>query len=438
MQAVILAAGESSRFWPLNYQYKSLIKILGRPLIWYTIESLRKAGIKEIIIVQGSKKDTEEELKNYNFPNLKIKYVIQKKPKGMGNALWQTKKLVKGQFFVLNAERVDGGEIIKKSKIQKEPVRAAGWWEGRSPKSKIVLIGQHTSNPQLYGIMRIRGKRVLEIVEKPKKGREPSNVRVVGVYLLTPDFFNYYQKVKKGKYDFEKTLSNYMKEKEARLAFLEKSKKEILPLKYPWHLFSITKYLMDKYLNFKIPKNVKIKKNVTISGKICLGENVKIFENATIVGPCYIGENSLIGNNALIREYTNIEGNCLVGANVEITRSIFQEDVHTHSGYFGDSIFGRGCRLGAGTITANLRIDRGEIKTKSKVKSQKLKVKTGLTSLGAIVGENTKFGINCSLMPGVLIGSNCLIGPNTQIRENIENNTIFYTKFERVVKKKNR
>ena len=46
-----------------------------------------------------------------------------------------------------------------------------------------------------------------------------------------------------------------------------------------------------------------------------------------------------------------------------MTRSIFQEDIHTHSGYFGDSIFGRGCRLGAGTVTANVRIDRGEIKS---------------------------------------------------------------------------
>jgi len=95
-QAVILAAGESSRFWPLNQKHKSLIKIMGRPLIFYTIESLKKAGIKDIIIVQGPKKDIEEELKDYQ-PN--IKYVIQEEPKGMGNALWQARDLIKGQFY---------------------------------------------------------------------------------------------------------------------------------------------------------------------------------------------------------------------------------------------------------------------------------------------------------------------------------------------------
>ena len=160
-QTVILAAGESSRFWPLNQRHKSLIKIMGRPLIWYTIEGLRKVGIKDIIIVQRPKRDIEEELKNYKFPDSKIRYVIQRKPEGMGNALWQTRSLIKDRFFVMNAERVDGGEIIEKSKIRNPGTRQAG--------AKVALVGQHTNNPQLFGIMRIKDGRILEIVENPKK-----------------------------------------------------------------------------------------------------------------------------------------------------------------------------------------------------------------------------------------------------------------------------
>src|SRR3989344_3634280 len=105
--AIILAAGESSRFWPLNQKHKSLIKIMGEFLIQYTINGLRKAGIKDIIVVQGPKKDIEKEL-----ADKRIKYVVQKDPKGMGNALWQAKKFIKGPFVVLNAERVDIQEII--------------------------------------------------------------------------------------------------------------------------------------------------------------------------------------------------------------------------------------------------------------------------------------------------------------------------------------
>ncbi len=101
----------------------------------------------------------------------------------------------------------------------------------------------------------------------------------------------------------------------------------------------------------------------------------------------------------------------MVGALSEVARSIFQEDVHCHSGYFGDSILGKGCRIGAGTVIANVRIDRGEVK--SVVKGEK--IGTGLKSLGAIIGENTKIGINCSLMPGVFIGSDCQIGPGSLV-----------------------
>ena len=96
MQAVILAAGQSSRFWPLNQKHKSLIRIMGRPLIFYTIDGLKKSGIEDIIIVQGASKDIEKEL-----GDKKIKYITQSKPLGMGDALWQAKKLIKGRFVVL-------------------------------------------------------------------------------------------------------------------------------------------------------------------------------------------------------------------------------------------------------------------------------------------------------------------------------------------------
>jgi UDP-N-acetylglucosamine diphosphorylase/glucosamine-1-phosphate N-acetyltransferase len=421
MQAVILAAGESSRFWPLNYQHKSLFKIMDKPLIWYTIEGLRKAKIKEVIIVQSPKKDVEKELKNYKFSNLKIEYIIQKEPKGMGNALWQARNLLKGKFLVLNAERVDSDEILKSSKHYQRLI------SGTKQKFSALLFGQKTENPQLFGIARIKGDRILEIVEKPEKGKEPSDIKIIGIYLLELSFFNIYQKVERQMYDFEIALSEYMKRNYVKLEILKKPEAETPSLKYPWHLFKVEKYLFDRFLKKKIEKSAKILRNVIIDGQVYIGKNVKVFEGAIIKGPCYIGDNSIIGNNSIIREYTNLGNNVLIGALAEVTRSIFQENVHCHSGYFGDSIFGRGCRIGAGTITANVRIDRGEIK--SVVKGEK--INTGLNHLGCIVGENTRTGIHCSFMPGVLIGSNCQIGPNSIVFENIKDSTIFYTEFKK-------
>ena len=420
MKAVILAAGESSRFWPLGRQHKSLIKIMGKPLIWYTLDGLRKSKIKEIIIVQSHKKDIEVELKKYKLGNLKMKYLIQKKPLGSGNALWQARNFLKDNFLVLNGDVVNSqeliGEILKK--FNKE-------------KSKAILLGQKTETPELFGMMKLKRDRILEIIEKPKKGKEPSDIKVVGVYFLEPTFFATYKKVKKHPYDFEAALSEYMKKNEVKLALLKKPEEDIPSfLKYPWHLFNIRKYLFNKFLKRKIENSAKISKNVQIQGKVYVGKNTKIFEGAVIKGPCYIGDNCIIGNNTLVREYTNLENNILIGALAEVTRSIFQENVQTHSGYFGDSILDKDCEIGAGTITANIRLDRENIKSVVKGK----KIDTGLKSFGAVMGQNAKAGIHVSFMPGILIGSNSIIGPHSFVKENIENNALFYTKYKGVTK----
>lgn len=399
-QAVILAAGESSRFWPLNQRHKSLIKIMGKPLIWYTIEGLKEAGINDLIVIQGPQKDIENELNNYKL-EIHTHYLVQPKPKGMGNALFQAKDLLWEQFFVLNAERIDAGNYLK---LFLEKQKSSG--------SKLILSGAKTATPQLFGILDLQGDKAKNIIEKPEKGKEPSNIRVAGVYFLPKEFLDYYQRVPEHQYAFEDALSLYMKEKDVRVI---QAGEETFFLKQPWHLFGVNKYLMDKRLKNK---------------KVSIGKNVKIFEGAIIKGPCYIGPNCVIGNNAIVRDYTNLEQGAMVGALSEVTRCIFQEDVHIHSGYFGDSIFGKGCRVGAGTVTANVRIDRGEIK--SVVKGEK--IGTGLDFLGVIVGENTRIGVNCSLMPGVLMGSNCQIGPHSVVFENIEDNTNFYTEFKGVEK----
>ena len=198
--------------------------------------------------------------------------------------------------------------------------------------------------------------------------------------------------------------------------------KDNFDLKYPWDLLRIKKELFDKYLEGKISSSAKICENVIIKGKVCIGENVEIKENVVINGPAYIGDNSIIGNNSFIREYSNIEKDALVGSNCEIKNSILQKDVHLHMNYIGDSIIGRGARIGGGTITANTRMDRKEVG--SYVLGQK--INTGFKKLGSIIGDNVKIGIHCSLMPGVLIGSNVIIGPQSLVMKNIENDFNFY------------
>jgi len=421
-QAVILAAGESSRFWPLNCGHKSLIKIMGKPLVLYLIEALKKEGIKEIIIIQGKKRDVEKELKQYDIKG--INYIIQPRPLGSGEAILRMEKLAKDQFFVFNSERIDVKDhiepILKKFQELKK---------SRKGKPQLIITAGPTRTPWLFGILKLKGDKVFDIAEKPKPGREFSNLKITGVYFLPKEFFKYLKKVPVHSYSLEEALLNYAQKEDMRMVNI---KKDTFSLKYPWDLFEIKKYIFDNFLKRKIAKTAKIGKDVRIEGKVFIGEKTKIFEKAIIKGPCYIGNNCIIGNNAILRDYADIEDHNLIGANAEVSRSIFQSSCQVHSGFFGDSIFGKNCLIGAGTITANIRVDRGEIKSIVKNK----KVNTGLKSFGCIIGKNVRTGIHCSFMPGVFIGENSRIGPKTLVAENVKENSLFYTKFQKVVKKK--
>lgn len=419
MQAILLAAGGSSRFWPLSEKrHKSLIKIMGKSLIEWTVEAVARAGIKDIIIAHSPNSQIEKYLGDGALFGVKLTYLVQKEAKGMGDAVMQAESLVKNSFFVLNPYNFNADKFLKLMLAKQ-----------KETKAKMVLLGVKTDKPWNYGMLDFKGDKVNSIIEKPAQGKEPSDIKATNIYLLPKDFFSYYRRVKEHIYAYEDTLALFMKENDVRLVV---SDEEIPSLKYPWDLFKINELMMNALIKKqKIAKNAKIAKNVTIDGLVWIKENTAIFENVAIKGPCYIGNNCIIGNNSLIRQYVNLEDAVLIGANAEITRSIFQTSSHIHSGYFGDSIIGNDTRIGAGAITANVRVDRREIKPDVKGK----KVETKLTSLGAIIGDGARLGVAVNLMPGVLIGANAKIGPNTLVRENVQSDTTCYTEFKNIVKK---
>jgi bifunctional UDP-N-acetylglucosamine pyrophosphorylase/glucosamine-1-phosphate N-acetyltransferase len=88
--------------------------------------------------------------------------------------------------------------------------------------------------------------------------------------------------------------------------------------------------------------------------------------------------------------------------------------------YLGDSIVGEHCNFGAGTITANWRFDEKTISVHVNDKP----MNTGMDKFGAVIGNNCRTGINVSIMPGVKIGPNSVIGPSVCLTEDVKSNTI--------------
>lgn len=417
MQAVILAAGQSSRFYPFNQTlpHKSLLKCMGKPLIEHTLSSLKKSGIYDVIIVVGKSSLIESEIGDGKKNGIKITYCVQAKPMGQGDALFCAKDKIKSSFFLLHAHRVDFREFHHDLERK---------YDGKN----IVLLARAEEDVGQYGVLKVQGDKVLDIVEKPKKGQEPSNLRLIGIYLLNKDFVAVLEKTPSEHYSLEVALATFAKM--GRVTYVE-TKKESYSLKYPWDALLIKNYLFTHVERY-ISSESEIARSAEIQGNVHIEKGARILERACIKGPVFIGKNVTVGNHTLIRDNTDIESGSKIGAYTEVKNSLIGEHSSIHSGFIGDSIVGKGCRIGGFFSTANRRLDRKNITLEINGK----KVDSRLGFLGAIVGDNVRVGVRVSTMPGVIIGNNAIIGASTTVMKNVGENTRYYTELKEIVEKK--
>jgi len=401
MQAVILAGGESSRFWPLNEKHKSLFKILGKPLLWYTVFGLLRSGIKDIIIVQNDKRIVEKEIKKF-FPFLK--FVVQKKPLGTGDAVLKAERFLKEPFFVLNAERVDNFLFLPKIK------------EVFKKKGGIVLLGCLTEKPWEFGVFKLKGDKILDVIEKPKKGTEPSRWQTTGLYFFSLDFLSYLKKVPCHPYSLMQAISLYAKEKEA---FLVKTLKKMFFLKYPWDPFYYLDFIFSHYFKEKISPNVFISKKARIEGKIFAEKNCKILDQVFLKGFCYLGENSFLDQGLVLEGKNSFEMRNFIGSGSQIINSIFQENCRVQSSFVSYSILAENCQL-AKNVVLNPKA-RAKKNFFAIVKGKKEEIL--FKKFGCAIGKNSLLADNVFVEKGVLIGSNVKINSFKRVKENILDET---------------
>ena len=180
MKGVILAGGLGTRLYPLTkITNKHLLPVYSKPMIYYPIECLVRAGITDIMIVTGgnSAGDFIRLLENgEEFGLSRLHYAYQKGEGGIAAALALARGFVENQKVCV----VLGDNILQYS-IRK----AVRNFERQKTGAKVFL--KAVDNPHAYGIAEVKGKRIVRIVEKPKTPK--SNLAVIGVYMYGPDVF---------------------------------------------------------------------------------------------------------------------------------------------------------------------------------------------------------------------------------------------------------
>ncbi|MBD3256277.1 MAG: NTP transferase domain-containing protein, partial [Candidatus Lokiarchaeota archaeon] len=401
MKAVILAAGEGKRLKPItSTRPKPMIPIAGTPLLEHTILGLKGAGINEVLLIVGYK---EEMIKNYfnaktEDLGVRIEYITQEEYLGTAHAAGYAQDFVgkNENFLLMYGDLLVDPNIFSKSIERFNDSKAQGL---------ITLL--HVDNPQDYGIITLNSEGIVEkITEKPASDLGLGNLANAGIYIFDSLIFDAIEKTElsiRNEYEFTDSMEILMNQFSGKIVGFVIEDQFWSDIGLPWQLLDANKYLLEK-IREKIQG--KLEDNVKIDGKVIIGKNTQIRSGSYIKGPCFIGENTIIGPNAFIRSNTSVGNNCVIGMSEVKNSIIFSNTNLPHFNFVGDSIICENVNLGAGTKSANLRLDKENVKMKIKGKQ----VNTQRKKLGVVIGSNVKIGINSSLMTGKKIGENSWIG----------------------------
>src|ERR1041385_4024255 len=215
-KAVFPAAGLGTRFLPATKaQPKEMLPIVDKPIIQYGVEEALHSGIQNIIIVTGRGKsaiedhfdvsfELEYQLESHNKKELlaivrsvsdmiDVSYIRQKEALGLGHAVLRARELVGPEPFavvladdVIDAETPCIRQLLDIYEFFSAPVLAVM----EVPRENISAYGVVDAEPVSHNGSRDRVFRIRDLVEKPKPEKAPSNLAIIGRYVLTPEIFD--------------------------------------------------------------------------------------------------------------------------------------------------------------------------------------------------------------------------------------------------------
>lgn len=416
MKVLLLAAGQSKRFWPLTE--KSLFPVAGSCLLAEQLRRLKEGGCTDVTIVTG--KHNIRAVKRL-FP--KVAVTLQKDLSlGMQGALLSALPRMKNGPVLV----VSGNDVVEPAAYR--TLIAAAKKKGVDG----AILARKVKRYFPGGYLVAKGGWIRGIEEKPGAGNEPSRlVNIVAHVQNDPTaLLRELRGARPGKDDgYERALTALFATKRYRAVPYEGLWQ---PVKYPWHLLDLLPLLLAGIRAPALDPSATVHPTAVLDGPVVLGPRVRVLPFACIRGPCVIGEGTIIGNNALVRG-SSVGAHCVIGYATEVKDSVLGDHVWTHSSYIGDSVIDRNVSFGAGSVTGNLRLDEGEIL--SAVAAGR--VATGRTKFGCVVGADTRIGIHVSMNPGVKIGPGTFVSSACLLEEDLPDRSFTRMKGGKLVIRKN-
>ncbi|QQE79201.1 glucose-1-phosphate thymidylyltransferase [Alicyclobacillus sp. SO9] len=341
MKALILSGGTGSRLRPLTYTgAKQLIPVANKPILFYAIEAIRDAGIKEIGIIVNPETgpDVERALGDGAEWGLTFVYIMQDAPRGLAHAVKISQDFIGNESFLMylgdNLVRDGVTEFVGKF---------------RSSKANSLILLSRVPDPQRFGVAELDGDRILRLVEKPKVPQ--SDLALVGVYLFDSSIFHAVNQIKP-------SWRNELEITDAIQYLIE-------------HDYQVDSHIIDgwwkdtgkpedvleanrmmlEYVEGSIHGTVD--ESSSISGRVVVEESAQI-SRSVIRGPVIIASGAKI-QNAYIGPFTSVSREVTI-ENSEVENSIILE---------GTQIVDISTRIDSSLIGKNVRLNRGKQKPKA-------------------------------------------------------------------------
>jgi NDP-sugar pyrophosphorylase family protein len=320
MKAIVLAGGYATRLRPISYTLpKLLFPVLGKPMIYWTLDLLRDHGVDEVVLAVNYLADSLRARVGKEYRGVRIKYSLEDQPLGTAGPIKLASHAtnLKDTFIAMNGDviaEIDLTEMLRHHKRSKAAVTDA-------------LHEVH--DPSRFGVVQLDSSwRIRRFVEKPSLEEAPSRLVNAGIYMIEPSVL---RMISPGqKVSLEREIFPLLAEKRRLVGF-----------PFEGHWFDIGNLSDYQKANFALlqengPKSIlRHERSQLVSGSrpvppLFVGERSKV-EKAARVGP-----NALLGKNCLIRRSARVTNSILfdmvtIGEGTTVSGAIIASNVSVGS-----------------------------------------------------------------------------------------------------------
>ena len=339
LKGLVLSGGAGTRLRPITHtSAKQLVPVANKPVLFYGLEALRDASIREVGIIIG---DTGDEIREAvgdgSALGIEVTFIPQSAPLGLAHAVLTAEEFLGDDPFVMYL----GDNLLRDGITPLVEEFCAS-----DPDAMILL--QQVPNPSSYGVAVLDGDRVVNLEEKPAEPR--SDLALVGVYMFTPSILDAAKKIApspRGELEITDAIQ-YLIDEGRRVEphvvtgwWKDTGKVEDM-LEANRLILDVIEPRMDGELV-----------DSDIEGRVIVEEGARLV-NSHVRGPAVIGRGSFI-ENAYIGPYSSISTGCVV-RRAEVEHSILLERVHVED---------LDARVESSLIGRDVRISRSDAKPRA-------------------------------------------------------------------------